>query len=205
MGVFSRIKRIVKGNINSLLDRAEDPEKALEQLVEDMKTQLVQAKESLTQAIVDEKKMTRTLDNERGQADGWRLKAGQLLAAGNETAAKEALVRHKTAKELVAAKEKELETHRLQVANFKTLVDEMNKKIELAKVKRLELTARIKAVNHAQSLSTDPDQVKEGDAFKEFQRFVDKIDEDETRAEVMREMSGQKLDEEILRHQAEKA
>ena len=203
MGVFSRFKRIVKGNINSLLDKAEDPQKVMEQTILDMQAELGKTRDSLTTAMVDEKKLTKQLDHERTQADGWRTKAGTLLTGGNETAAKEALIRHKTAKELLAAKEKELEHHRVVVAQLKTLMDQMAKKIDMAKVKKLELSSRLKVANHRQSLNTDPADLKEGSAFKEWERFVDKIDEEETRAEVMAEMSGEKLDNEIIRAQLE--
>jgi phage shock protein A len=204
MGLFDRMKRIVKGNVNALLDKAEDPAKVLEQAVLDMQAELAKARESLTQSMVDEKKMMRALETERATADGWRQKAGQLLAAGNETTAKEALVRHKASKELVAMKEKELENHHQMVGQLKTLVEEMGKKIEMAKLKKVELTTRIRAANTAATMNTSSDlEVKEGDAFREFQRFVDKVDEDEMRAQVMREMSGQKLDDEILKVQAE--
>lgn len=196
MSVFSRFKRIVKSNINALLDKAEDPQKVMEQAVLDMQAEQVTARESLTQAMVDERKLAKQLDAERGNAEGWRAKAGQLLSAGNETAAKEALVRAKQAKEMLAAKEKELESHRLHVQQMKVVVEEMGKKIEMAKVKKLELSTRLKAASHAQSLSSDL-TVKEGDAFKEWARFVDKIEEDETRTEIMREMSGEKLQDEL--------
>jgi phage shock protein A len=204
MSVFSRFKRIVKSNINALLDKAEDPQKVMEQTILDMQAEMGNARESLTQAMVDERKLTKQVDQERGNADGWRTKAGQLLSAGNETAAKEALVRAKAAKEMLASKEKELEQHRLHVAQMKTVLDTMGKKIEMAKVKKLELSTRLKAVNHAQSLSSDL-TVKEGDAFKEWAKFVDKIEEDETRAEVMREMSGDKLNDELLKAEADSA
>ena len=204
MGVFSRFKRIVKSNINSLLDKAEDPQKVMEQTILDMQAELVKTRDSLTSAMVDEKKITRQLEAERGAAEGWRAKAGTLLAGGNESAAKEALVRGKTAKEMLAAKEKELENHRLVIVQLKTLMEQMAKKIEMAKMKKLELSSRLKAAEHKQSLNTNPDDIKEGSAFKEWERFVDKIDEEETRAQVMAEMSGEKLDTEILRIEVEK-
>lgn len=205
MGVFSRFKNIVKGNINALLDKAEDPQKVMEQTILDMQAELAKTRDSLTTAMVDEKKLTKQLDSERTTADAWRTKAGQLLAAGNETSAKEALVRGKAAKEMLAAKEKELEHHRVVITQLRTLMEQMSKKIEMAKVKKLELSSRMKAAAHKQSLNTNPDDLKEGSAFKEWERFVDKIDEEETRAEVMAEMNGEKLEGEVLRLEMEKA
>ena len=203
MGVFSRFKRIVKSNINALLDKAEDPQKVMEQTILDMQAELAKTRDSLTGAMVDEKKLTKQIDAERAQADGWRTKAGQLLAAGNEATAKEALVRHKSAKEMLALKEQELEKHRLVIAQLKALMDDMAKKIDMAKVKKLELVTRMKAASHKQSLNVDPNSLTEGSAFKEWERFVDKIDEEETRAQVMAEMSGQNVEDQVLRLQIE--
>lgn len=205
MGVFSRFTRLVKSNINSLLDKAEDPQKVMEQTILDMQAELAKTRDSVTEAMVGEKKLSKQVEAERISSDQWRTKAGTLLAAGNEAGAKEALVRGKAAKETLALKEKELEQQRLVITQLKTLMDEMAKKIEMAKVKKLELTARLKAANHKQSLNAGPDDIKEGSAFKEWEKFVDKIDEEETRAQVMAEMSGEKLEAEILKVEIEKS
>lgn len=204
MGVFSRFTRLVKSNINSLLDKAEDPQKVMEQTILDMQAELAKTRDSVTEAMVGEKKLAKQVETERVSSEQWRAKAATLLGAGNETAAKEALVRGKAAKENLALKEKELEQQRLVITQLKTLLDEMSKKIEMAKVKKLELTARLKAASHKQAMATGPDDIKEGSAFKEWEKFVDKIDEEETRAQVMAEMSGEKLEAEILRVEVEK-
>jgi phage shock protein A len=101
MGVFDRFKRIVKGNINSFLDSVEDPERALEQAISDMTRELQKARESLTLAMVNEKKTARFLEAERGEVEKWRQRAAAFLKAGDETLAKETLVRQRTAKELI--------------------------------------------------------------------------------------------------------
>jgi phage shock protein A len=206
MGVFSRLKRIVQGNINALLDKAENKEKVMEQLIVDMQAGMAKAREDLTQTMVDEKKLAKALEAERAQADAWRAKAGTLLAANNEAAAKEALVRHKAAKEMVALKEKDLESLRLRIVQMKGLNEEFARKVEMAKVKKVEMTTRMRAAGQAASLaSADVDGPRDIEAFREFQKFVDKIDEDETRAQVMREMSGAKLEDELLKAEVDKA
>ncbi|MBI4864618.1 MAG: PspA/IM30 family protein [Candidatus Riflebacteria bacterium] len=201
MGVFDRMKRIVKGNLNAFLDKVENPHKALEQAIADMQVELAKAQESLTQSLVDEKRMLRNLEKERAEADQWRTKAGQLLAAGKEDLAKEALVRHKTGKELVTAKERELADHRVMIGQLKTMLDEMKKKIEVAKLKKVELSTRLRAASTAGSVSSDS-QIAGSEAFKEFDKFVSSVDEEETRSQVMRELSGEKLDDELLKAQA---
>ena len=56
MGIFDRLSTLFKSNINELISRAEDPEKMLNQLITDMKSQLVKAKQEVAGAIADEKK-----------------------------------------------------------------------------------------------------------------------------------------------------
>jgi len=201
MGVFDRFKRIVKGNVNAFLDKVEDPERAMEQAVVDMGAELSKAKESLMQSMVDEKKLIRGLDTDRAQAEQWRQKAATFLQAGNEAAAKEALVRAKTGKELVGVKEKELEDHRRLIVQLKTLVDEMGKKIEVAKLKKVELATRAKLAKTAGSVNPGP-AINEGDAFREFDRFVGGVEDKEMRLNIERELAGEKIDDELAKAEA---
>ena len=71
MGVFSRLSTLLKSNINDLISRAENPEKILNQLIVDMREQLVEAKKQVAVSIADEKKLKKQLDNERHLAREW--------------------------------------------------------------------------------------------------------------------------------------
>ena len=200
MGVFDRLKRIVNANLNAFLDSVEDPERALEQAVHDMHRELAKARELLTEAMVNEKKMTRVLETEQVELDQLRQRAASLLQAGNEALAKELLVRHRTAKELLESKGKELFDQRRLVTNLKALVDDMGRKIEEAKQKKVELATRVKLVKSGAHGSTTPGLAAPG-AFNEFDRFVGKIEDDELRSQVARELSGAQVEEDILKTQ----
>ena len=71
MGVFSRLSTLVRSNINDLISRAEDPEKILNQLIVDMREQLVEAKKQVAVSIADEKKLKKQYDNEAHLAREW--------------------------------------------------------------------------------------------------------------------------------------
>src|SRR5688500_2634679 len=94
MGIFDRLSTLIKSNINDLITSAEDPEKMLNQIIVDMRDQLVRAKQQVATAIADEKRLRDQTDAEIRQAQDWEQKAMLALQAGKEDLAKQALVRH---------------------------------------------------------------------------------------------------------------
>ena len=75
MSVFSRLATLLKSNINDLISRAENPEKILNQLIVDMKSQLAKAKQQVASAIADEKKLQADAEALRKQAEDWERRA----------------------------------------------------------------------------------------------------------------------------------
>src|SRR5258708_31765415 len=102
MGIFSRLGSLIKSNINDLISKAEDPEKMLNQVLVDMKTQLVEAKKQVAVAIGDEKRLKKQWDEQLAQAKEWERKAMLAVHAGDHELAKEALVRQKEHEDLAA-------------------------------------------------------------------------------------------------------
>ena len=107
MGLFSRIGTLFRSNINELINKAEDPEKMLNQVLVDMKSQLVEAKKQVAVAIADEKRIKKQLDQETAKAKDWERKAMLAIKAGDDGLARAALARKSTPSydELFAATE----------------------------------------------------------------------------------------------------
>ena len=95
MGIFQRLGTLIKSNINDLISKAEDPEKMLNQVLNDMKTQLVEAKKQVAVAIGDEKRLKKQWEDQGVQSKEWERKAMLAVQAGDDELAKEALVRNK--------------------------------------------------------------------------------------------------------------
>src|SRR4028118_745943 len=93
MGIFDRVSALFKSNVNDLISKAEDPEKMLEQILVDMRGQLVKAKQQVASAIADEKRLRDQADAEYKQAQEWEQRAMLALGEGREDLAKQALVR----------------------------------------------------------------------------------------------------------------
>src|SRR3954466_4869755 len=94
MGLLDRLSSLLKSNINDLISKAEDPEKMLNQILVDMKSQLVKAKQQVASAIADEKRLRDQADAEFKQAADWENKAMLAVREGRDDLAKQALVRH---------------------------------------------------------------------------------------------------------------
>src|SRR5215216_3813788 len=93
MGIFDRFSTLLRSNINDLISRAEDPEKMLNQILVDMRSQLVKAKQQVASAIADEKRLRDQADAEYRISADWEQKAMLALKEGREDMAKQALIR----------------------------------------------------------------------------------------------------------------
>jgi phage shock protein A len=92
MGLWDRIKRVFKSNINDMISKAEDPQMILNQAIIDMNEQLIESKKGVAASIADEKKLERQYNENVSQAKEWKRKAMLAVQAGKDDLAKEALL-----------------------------------------------------------------------------------------------------------------
>jgi phage shock protein A len=108
MSVFSRLADIVNANISSLLDRAEDPEKMIRLMIQEMEDTLVDARATAARSIADRKELERRLARLGGAEQEWERKAELALSKGRDDLAKAALVEKARVAQSVAALNEEL-------------------------------------------------------------------------------------------------
>ena len=90
MGIFDRLSTLVRSNLNDLISSAENPEKMLNQLILDMRSQLAKAKQQVAAAIADEKKLQAQAEQEKKQAEDWEKRAMLAVQEGRDDLAKQA-------------------------------------------------------------------------------------------------------------------
>ena len=142
MGIFDRIATLFKSNINDLISRAENPEKMLDQIVLDMKSQLASAKQQVASAIADEKKLKDQVASEAKAAKDWEQKAMLALKENREDLARQALVRQGEHEEHAQQLQTTWEAHAVETEKLKNQLRDLNDKIEEAKRKKNLLLAR---------------------------------------------------------------
>src|SRR5256885_14004741 len=142
MGIFDRFSQLLRSNINDLISRAEDPEKMLNQILIDMRSQLVKAKQQVAAAIADEKRLRDQADGEYRNAQEWEQRAMLAVKESRDDLAKQALVRHSEHVTHGQQLEQTWESHRLETEKLKNSLRDLNDKIEEAKRKKNLLVAR---------------------------------------------------------------
>src|SRR2546430_9346701 len=94
MGIFDRLSTLIRSNISDLIARAENPEKMLNQLIVDMRSQLAKAKQQVAGAIADEKRLAAQVDQEKKSAGDWEKRAVLAVQQGGDAPAKQAAMPH---------------------------------------------------------------------------------------------------------------
>ncbi|MBJ7418479.1 MAG: PspA/IM30 family protein, partial [Niveispirillum sp.] len=138
MGIFSRLGDIVNSNINAILDRAEDPEKLVRLIIQEMEDTLVEVRSSAVKTVAEKKEIERRLSEIRRESEDWQRKAEFALSKDREDLAKGALVAK--AKLAEAAEQMAGELGRLDSALAKTNEDIGALQVKLADAKTREKT-----------------------------------------------------------------
>src|SRR5215212_6529996 len=197
MGIFERFSTMLKSNINELISRAENPEKMLNQLIMDMKSQLAKAKQEAAAAIADEKKLQSDAEGLKKQAEDWERRAMLAVQEGRDDLAKQALGRYNEQMQGAQQLHETWLKHKAETEALKLSLRQLNDKIEEAKRKKNILVARAKRAEAQQRIQETLSGMSDKSAFESFERMAEKIEATERRAlaaaELNEEVSGDRL------------
>jgi phage shock protein A len=190
MGLFDRLSRVVRANLNDLVSKAEDPEKVLEQAVIDMQEDLIQLRQAVARAIAEQKSSETKYNKEQSEANKWDQRAKLALQKGDETLAREALKRKKSHTETATALKQQLEMQSVSVGQLKQNLTALESKISEAKTKKNMLQARVKAAKAQEEIQRAVGSIDTSSAMSTFERMEQKVIEAESRANAYGELAG---------------
>ncbi|MGD1808872.1 PspA/IM30 family protein [Dapis sp. BLCC M126] len=190
MGLFDRIGRIVRANVNEMVNKAEDPEKVLEQSILDMQEDLVQLRQAVASAIATQKRSQQQYNQAESQANQWYSRAQLALQKGDEKLAKEALQRKKTYSETANTVKVSLDSQTAQVETLKRNLTALEGKISEAKAKKDMLKARMTAAKTQEQLNNTMGSLNTSGAMAAFDRMEEKVLQMEARSEATAELAG---------------
>ncbi len=197
MGIFDRLSALIRSNINDLINRAEDPEKMLNQLIIDMRSQLAKAKQQVAAAIADEKRLSSQVEQERKLAEDWEKRAVLAVQEGRDDLAKQALLRHNEHAHAAVQLHETWVKHREETEKLKSSLRQLNDKIEEAKRKKNILIARQKRAEAHKRIQETMSSMSDKSAFETFDRLAEAIEHEERKliaaAEVTEDLSGDTL------------
>src|SRR5687768_10990378 len=197
MGIFDRLSTLIKSNINDLISSAENPEKMLNQIIVDMRDQLIKAKQQVAAAIADEKRLRDQADEEAKQATEWMAKAELAVRQNHDELAKSPPVRH--GQHLPHAQHLELtwQAHQSETEKLKSSLRDLNDKTEEAKRKNILLLGSQRRAQAQKRIADTMSSMSEKSAFEAFARMEEKIATNErmikASAEIDEEFSGDRL------------
>lgn len=190
MGLFDRISRLVRANLNDLVNKAEDPEKILEQAIIDMQEDLVQLRQAVAQAIATQKRSEQQYNQAQSQANQWESRAKLALQKGEEGLAREALQRKKGYTETANTIKLTLDQQLGQVDALKRNLIQLESKISEAKTKKNMLKARAQAAKANEQLQGLLGGINPSGATAAFERMEEKVMQLEARSQAAGELAG---------------
>jgi len=194
MGVFERISRIIRSNINELLDRAEDPEKMLQQIMVDMQQDLREAKLHVAASIRDQKKLETRYHENLEMADRWEKRAISAVEEENDNLAKEALRRKKSFEQLAEGYKEQLTEQTESVKLLKVSLSSLEAKIEEARRRKDLLIARQKRAKAQKTISETMSGISKSSALAALERMEGRVKATEIQAEAIAEIESNNLE-----------
>lgn len=185
MGIFSRMSDIINSNLNSLLDQAEDPDKMIRLIIQEMEDTLVEVRSSSARVLADRKAAARRVEQLRGEADGWEAKAKLAITKGREDLARAALQEKRDIEDELDAVEGELAATDEHIAQLNDEIAKLQSKLSDAKAKKKALLMRTQTVESRIKVKRQVNREALDDAFGRFEQFERRMDNLEGQLDVM--------------------
>lgn len=176
MGIFSRLSDIINSNINSLLDKAEDPEKMIRMVIQEMEETLVEVRSTSARIIADKKELLRRNTKLEKQAQDWQHKAELALSKNRDDLAKAALLEKASINEVIGLVQED--THKLDYSldKLSSEIEQLQSKLNDARARQKTMMMRHTATKSRQAVSNKLHNSSIDDAINKFDHYEKKIE-----------------------------
>ena len=209
MGIFSRFTDIVNSNINALLDKAEDPEKMVRLIIQEMEDTLVEVRSASAKTLANKKEIVSQINKYESDVAEWQGKAELALSKDREDLARAALQEKKKSAEAAESLSKELSVVDEQISKLQDEIGQLQDKLADAKTRQKAIIMRQKTASSRLDVKRPLDSTKVDNAMGRFEQYERKIDDLESQVdaydlgkktlndEFAELESGDKIDEEL--------
>merc|ERR1711916_353903 len=184
MGIFSRFTDIVNSNINALLDKAEDPEKMVRLIIQEMEDTLVEVRSASAKTLANKKEIANQIAKYESDASDWEAKAELALSKDREDLARAALQEKKKSAEAAEALSKELAIVDEQISKLQDEIGQLREKLADAKSRQKAIIMRQKTASSRLEVKKTLDCTKVDSALGRFEQYERKIDDLESQVEA---------------------
>ncbi|GLJ36994.1 hypothetical protein SUGI_0749440 [Cryptomeria japonica] len=194
MNIFERVVRLVKSYANAILSSVEDPEKILDQTVEEMNTDLTKMRQASAQVLASQKQLENRYKTAKQSADDWYRRAKLALEKGDDNLAREALVRRKALEDNANALKSQLDQQKGVVEKLISSTRLLESKIQEAKSKKDTLKARAQSAKTAQKVNEMLGTVNTSSALAVFEKMEEKVMALESEADALNQLNTDDLE-----------
>ncbi|EOX3459055.1 phage shock protein PspA [Vibrio cholerae] len=204
MGIFSRFADIVNSNISALLDKAEDPEKMIRLIIQEMEDTLVEVRTNSAKAMADKKELARKVESIEQQLEDWQNKATLALTKQREDLARAALIEKQKLQHVLKGLHTEQTLVEETIEKLTGEIGKLETKITETRAKQQALAIRSQATSHRRDVQRHLHAGRTEEAMAKFEQFSRKVDELEAEADLYAQ-SGQarSLEQEFAELQAQ--
>jgi phage shock protein A len=185
MGIFSRISDIVNSNLNALCDSAEDPEKMIRLIIQEMEDTLVEVRSASARVIADQKTASRRRDRIAADVSAWEEKAKLAVSKGRDDLAKAALQERRAVEDTLRLVESELTASGEHIGQLNEEIGQLQQKLDDAKAKQKTILLRATTVQSRVQVKNQVQRKELDEAFARFERFERKVDNLEGELQAM--------------------
>lgn len=194
MGILDRVSRLVRANVNDLVDRAEDPEKMIDQILRDMQSNISTARTQVASMIAQEKELEADVEETRNLSHEWAEKAKRAVAAGKDDLAREALRRKRDNDENAAVYQQTHDSQKQTVEKLKQQLGLLESKYQTTLSQRDSLIARQRSAKATMRVTEFTSTLSPLDASGELDRMERKIRGNEAQTEALAELGTDSFD-----------
>lgn len=195
MGIFTRFKDIITANMNSMLDKAEDPEKMIKMMIREIEDTLVELKTSCAGAIASKKKVQRNLDSVRERLDQWNTRAELAVIKGRDDLAREALLEKRRFATKIDNLEQEFSQHASLVDQYQEEIRQLEDKLKTSREKQRMLVQRHIHAQRKKQAQEDIRRMDNHETLARFDQMESRIEQMEAEADLVNYGTKSSLDE----------
>jgi phage shock protein A len=188
MSFFNRVRDLLSANLNSMLDRAEDPEKMVNEYLRQLQENLYEAKTNVAASMADETKLHSKMVQYQAEADQWQSKAEAALQAGQEELARQALSRKLQSQKLADSYKQQYEAQDQQVEELQDALIKLESRIAEARSKRDLIIAKKNRAETQETIQRTVRGLASTNAMDKLGQLEERVDDRLAQADAMAQL-----------------